>query len=411
MKVLYGHCLSDPNHPAVRMVRSIAAELRSLGDDVTVHEPEVARPNHDAFVAESAQPARKRFRRLRNLLWFAKTLRHDRRALATDMAAIRAFRPDVVLARHDAYRGSLVRAARACGVPVVVYADAPVAHEIRNWSDDTSSASKRFHPPGLVEYYEKHHLAMSSAIIAVSEPGKRCLETYALDVPISVIRNGVDESFLGELPDPDRKRQLRKEFGIDTPFLAGFVGTFKPFHGTALLAELMKRTADWKDLRWMLVGDGPRKADLLRSLGESAVRVTDLGRQPGDRLPELYRMMDFAVAPYPPSVHPFHFCPLKILEAEASGAVVLASDRGDIPALLGDGSCGVVVPDDSVETWAASLSALMKDPDRLRILSRKALEFIENHHTWNNSARNLRIILEQAVERQSRTGEMNDRPS
>ncbi|MBI1324689.1 glycosyltransferase [bacterium] len=398
MKILYGHCLSDPNHPAARMVHSIAEELRKPGDDVQVHEPEVAPRKTEQKATGIAASTGKRFQRLRNFLWFAKTIRHDRRALEADIAAIKAFRPDVVLARHDAYRGSLVRAARACGVPVVVYADAPVAHETRHWSDDSLAASKRFHPPGLVEYYEKRHLAMSSAIVAVSEPGKRCLEAYGLDVPITVIRNGVDEAFLGELPGPDRKRQMRLQYGIDTPFLAGFVGTFKPFHGTALLAELMKRTADWTDLRWILVGDGPRKSELLRSLGESASQVTDLGRQPGHRLPELYRLMDFAVAPYPPSEQPFHFCPLKILEAEASGAVVLASARGDIPALLGQGACGVVVPDDSVETWAASLRSLMNDPERLRKLSLEAREMIENHYTWNNSARNLRIILERAAE-------------
>lgn len=397
MKVLYGHCLSDPNHPAARMVHSIAAELRKLGDDVLVHEPEVARRNLNLGASAQSVRPEKRFQRLRNFLWFAKTILHDRRAKSADILAIQSFRPDVVLARHDAYRGSLIRAARECGVPVVVYADAPVAHEIRHWSDDFSAGSKRFHPPGLVEYYERLHLAMSSAIVAVSEPGKHCLQSYELGVPITVIRNGVDESFLVELPDSERKRSLRKALGVEAPFLAGFVGTFKPFHGTELLAELMKKTADWTDLRWILVGDGPRKAELLKSLGDSVSQVTDLGRQPANRLPELYGLMDFAVAPYPPNESPFHFCPLKILEAEASGAVVLASDRGDIPALLGNGACGVVLTDDSVETWVECLKGLMNDPERMRFLSLNAREFIENHHTWNISARNLRTILDEAV--------------
>jgi len=264
------------------MVHSIAAELRQLGDDVVVHEPEVPRRQEQGS-KDRKPPANKRFQRLRNMLWFAKTLRHDRRAMAADVAAIQAFCPDVVLARHDAYRGSLVRAARACGVPVVVYADAPVAHETRHWSDDSSASAKRFHPPGLVEYYEKHHLAMSSAIVAVSEPGRNCLQAYGLDVPITVIRNGVDQAFLGELPDAERKRQLRRSIGIEAPFVAGFVGTFKPFHGTALLAELIVRTSEWRDLHWLLVGDGPR----ISSQAEAIVCNAPCGRwhrcRPGDR--------------------------------------------------------------------------------------------------------------------------------
>ncbi len=397
MKVLYGHCLSDTNHPAARMVHSIAVELRKLGDDVVVHEPEVPW-RLDQGSKDRKPAAAKRFQRLRNMVWFAKTLRHDRRAMAADVAAIQAYRPDVVLARHDAYRGSLVRAARTCGVPVVVYADAPVAHETRHWSDDSAASAKRFHPPGLVENYEKHHLAMSSAIVAVSEPGRKCLQAYGLEVPITVIRNGVDQAFLGELPDRERKRQLRLSIGIDAPYVAGFVGTFKPFHGTALLADLIVRTSSWSDLHWLLVGDGPRKPEFMRTIGQSVRTVTDLGRQPAERLPELYRMLDFSVAPYPPSQHPFHFCPLKILEAEASGAVVLASARGDIPALLGEGTCGVVVPDDTVETWIECLRKLMNDPDRSRFLSGMARASIENQHTWSIVARNLRIILKSAAE-------------
>jgi glycosyltransferase involved in cell wall biosynthesis len=401
LRVLYGHCLSDPNHPAARMVRSIAVELEGMGDEVLVHQPEVAARGSAQKPAEPRPARPRKFQRFRNLLWFAKTLRHDRAAITADIAAIRAFAPEVVVARHDAYRGSLIRAARVCGVPVVVYADAPVAHETRHWSDDSSPAARRFHPPGLVELYESKHLAMSSAIVAVSEPGKRCLQRYGLKVPITVIRNGVDRAFLGPLPNAEEKLRLRREFGIGEPFLAGFVGTFKPFHGTALLAEVVRATAGWPDLSWIFVGDGPRKASLMSELGEAAGKVTDLGRQPPERLPQLYRMMDFAVAPYPPSEHEFHFCPLKILEAEASGAVVLASDRGDIPALLEGGRAGVVVAGETSHDWAMGLRSLMNDPAGTKEKSARARRFVENHHTWHTSACQLRNILHALSARRS----------
>jgi glycosyltransferase involved in cell wall biosynthesis len=378
------------------MVHEIAAQLNALGATVHVHEPEVTAASPNSGGTSARKPGGKRFRRLRNLLWFAKTIAHDRRAVAADLEAVRAFRPDVVVARHDAYRGSLIRASHICGVPVVVYADAPVAHETRHWSDD-SPAARRFHPPGLVEFYERRHLAMAQAIVAVSEPGKACLEAYGLSVPITVIRNGVDGKYLRPLFDPDERRRRRVELGLSSPFVVGFVGTFKPFHGIDLLESLVHETAAWPDVRWLFVGDGPRKADLMRRLGDSSANVVDLGRQPSDRLPELYRLMDIAVAPYPPSRWPFHFCPLKILEAEASGAVVVASDRGDIPALLGDGQFGVVVTDDSARTWAAEIRRLLDDPSRLQALASGARIHVENRHTWRNSALKLLKMLNALV--------------
>jgi glycosyltransferase involved in cell wall biosynthesis len=397
MKVLYGHCLPDPNHPAARMVHAIAAELRSMGDDVFVHEPEVASKKIEPQSSPVLSGTPKRFQWLRNWLWFARTIAHDRRAKAADIDAIRKFGPDVVIARHDAYRGSLIRAARSCGMPVIVYADAPVAHETRHWSDESSAAGKRFHPPRLVEWYERHHLTLSKGIVAVSEPGKRCLEAYGLKVPVTVIRNGVDRSFLGPVLSAERKRELRKEMGVDTPFLAGFVGTFKPFHGTDLLGSLVRATAGWPDLHWIFVGDGPRKPDLMKSLGPAAEKVTDLGRQPPERLPDLYRLMDFAVAPYPKSSHEFHFCPLKILEAQASGAVVLASDRGDIRALVGDGKYGIIVPGESAEDWANTLRFWMDHPSQLESIALEAHVIAKNQRAWSNAARDLRIMLNRAI--------------
>ena len=55
VRVLYGHCLDNRNHPAVRMVHQIAAELSKLGCVVQVHEPEQATPD---FIVQPSGTAR-----------------------------------------------------------------------------------------------------------------------------------------------------------------------------------------------------------------------------------------------------------------------------------------------------------------------------------------------------------------
>ena len=55
---------------------------------------------------------------------------------------------------------------------------------------------------------------------------------------------------------------------------------------------------------------------------------------------------DVGVAPYLP-LDDFYFSPLKVLEYMAVGLCPVASDLGDLPALLGDGGRGLLVPADT----------------------------------------------------------------
>jgi len=393
VRVLYGHCLDNRNHPAARMVHQIASELFKLGCVVEVHEPEIVHPNLTNLSSDTPQHDRKKFQALRDKLWFAKTIMHDRSALKADLKAIRLFRPDVVIARHDAYRGSLIRSASKLKIPVIVYADAPVAHETRHWSDLNSPTGRRFHPPFLVEYYEKSHLQMASAVVTVSEPGRDCIETYGIACPVEIIRNGVGAEFLGPRLDKIDQKIRRAQIGLTTPYVAGFVGTFKPFHGTEILGSLIRAIKQRSDLSWLLVGDGPCKATLLESLGDAAGQVVDLGMQPSERLPEHYRLMDIAVAPYPFSQHAFHFCPLKILEAQASGAVVVASARGDIPSMLSYGSHGIPVYEETLDHWVDTIDMLLNNPKCRNLIAQNSQEFIQQKYTWANSAQALHELV------------------
>ena len=62
--------------------------------------------------------------------------------------------------------------------------------------------------------------------------------------------------------------------------------------------------------------------------------------------------MDVAIAPYTEEAPPW-LCPLKILQYRAQGVPVVAADRGDCRALVGDGG-EIVAPSlaDRPDLWA-----------------------------------------------------------
>src|SRR5262249_31386698 len=160
--------LADDHNAAAQMVDRVADALRGLGHEVMVHRS-FGPALHGADVDRGVAARRKPSARLRNAVWFARALGRNRPMYRHDLGALRAFRPDVVLARQDAYCMSMPRAARRLGVPVVTYADAPVAYETRVFAAHVG----RWHPPGLVEAIERWTLRQSRAVVTVSHPAAR----------------------------------------------------------------------------------------------------------------------------------------------------------------------------------------------------------------------------------------------
>ena len=170
MRVLYSHYLESDDHPAVRMVQAIAEQLRLRGHEVLVH----AMPGRPRSAPRPSNGGGG----LRGKLWFVKALARNRARLRRDQEALRSFRPDVVLARQDAYCWSMPAAARRESVPLVTYADAPVAYETRLYSPP-----QRWHPPGLVESIERYTLRQSRAVVTVSHTAARLLGMYGCAAP------------------------------------------------------------------------------------------------------------------------------------------------------------------------------------------------------------------------------------
>ena len=105
----------------------------------------------------------------------------------------------------------------------------------------------------------------------------------------------------------------------------------KPWHGFERLA----RVASALGARLALIGSPPAQAP------PGALLPGNLGPQD---LADAVAALDLGLAPYPDDAPPW-FCPLKILDYRAQGTPVIATDRGECRALVGEGG-QVVEPGD-----------------------------------------------------------------
>jgi glycosyltransferase involved in cell wall biosynthesis len=391
MRILFSHYLASDDHPATRMVHAAAAEIAQLGHRVLVHRTQdlAAAPRTTSDLSSDSSPPTRGC--LRRSLWFLRELERNRRGYQRDRQALLRFRPDVVICRQDAYRFSMPLACARLGIPLVTFADAPVAYETRHFNGE-----RRWHPPGLVERIERWGLQRSREVVAISQPTAKLIRQLGFDGPVTVVPNGVDVQRFGPRSEPLRLA-LRDRYGITTPLVAGFLGTFRAFHGLPLLRDVIRQSLNRSDVTWILIGDGPERATLETLAGHPRVRL--LGARPATEIPDLLATFDVMVVPHQRLVSEFYFCPIKVLEGMASGLACLASQQGDIPTLLDHGRAGVLVPDDRLDNWVDALHGLLDDPRRMRMLGRAARARVEANYTWPQVGYRLESVLQSAGSR------------
>lgn len=388
MKIFYSHYLASDEHPAARMVASISKALEKLGHEVKIHRSAPREPMiPKTAMGTGTKPKGGLVQSLKNGIWFLKALSRNRKYYPNDFKAVEQFQPDIILSRQDAYCYSVAQVARQTGIPMVTYADAPVAYEVRHFE-----STNRWNPPGLVERIERFQLTSGKAIITISQGSARILERYRLKVPIHVVPNGVDPP-RGPLPDGQEKSVRREQWGIKGKRLIGFAGSFKAFHGLDLLARLMESTSHREDTQWLLIGDGPG-LDRFREMGSGwkyPPKIT--GWIQTSQVQDLLELVDVAVAPHARTHGEFYFCPLKLLDYAKAGCAILGSDQGDVPGLLGGDQGGAWVDQDATEIWAAKLKDLLDHPVKSQIMGEIARSKVIHGLTWDHTASQIDKIL------------------
>lgn len=278
---------------------------------------------------------------------------------------------DLVYERHSLWSFAGMEHARDWGAAGLLEVNAPLIEE--------QATHRALVDREAAERVAARAFAAASALLAVSSALARRLDRHpAARGRVHVVPNAVaPERF------PVGLRATRP--AAEGAFTVGFVGSLKPWHGLAVLAEAFARLRERRPAsRLLVVGDGPGRAAFESALTARGVReAAELtGSVPPEAVPRLLASMDVAVAPYPPQAE-FYFSPLKLYEYMAAGLPVVASRIGQIQEAIRDGVDGVLCPPGDAPALAAALLRLADDPALRVRLGRAARQIVIAERTWS----------------------------
>jgi len=291
-------------------------------------------------------------------------------------------RPDLLLTYNFGAIDALI-AARWCG-------GIPAVHHEDGFGPDEVLALKRRRV-----WMRRLLLPRTRRLVVISETLRKIALEHWNETPLHVrfIPNGID---IASHTPRDGNPPLREQLGIPQAcVLVGAVGHLRPEKNLARLFAAAALAAKQADVRLLVVGEGPMRAELEQQAASPALagRVHFAGHVADPR--PYYRAMDvFALSSDTEQM------PIALLEAMATHLPAVATNVGDVLAMLpGEQAAFVTLPgaQGCVEALAASIVRLSAEPALRSKLGERNFLRARQHYSQQAMTEAYREVYAQAI--------------
>jgi glycosyltransferase involved in cell wall biosynthesis len=298
----------------------------------------------------------------------------ERAAQASDRAVpmvLDTIDPQLVYERYALWGRSATSWARRHDVPSILEVNSPLI--------DEQATYRELADPAAAQVVARSVFSAATVISCVSAGVAAWVRGITGDDSrILTLPNGVDT---GRIEPAARGLTT----AAATPFVVGFLGTLKAWHGVDVLIDGMADLSCAPDgaggWRLLVVGDGPLRDQLTARAAKVGVAAEFVGAVHPDQVGAQLQRMDIACAPYP-DCDDHYFSPLKVYEYLAAGLPVVASSIGQIPDILDHGRLGRLVRPGDHRELAEALVQLRADGGERRRLATAGRDAAERRHTW-----------------------------
>jgi glycosyltransferase involved in cell wall biosynthesis len=317
---------------------------------------------------------------------------------------VNAILAGVLLARkrHDlVYATSPPLFVGASGLALSVLRRLPLVFEVRDlWPESAVALGELKNPRviALAERLERACYRRARKIILTTREMKNHLEKHGIPAAkMQVVRNGANPDLFRF--DPAARQQIRDELGLEGKFVvvyAGLIGLAQALPSVLEAADLAQTRAS--GVHFVLVGDGPKKAELLaQAERRQLANVTFVPAQPRERVPAYLSAADAALIPLVRE-RLIGALPSKMFDAMACERPILLSAEGEALLVLEQEQVGLSVPPEAPERLCEAILTLKQDPVQARKYGQRGRPAVIARYSRQAQARQLESILSAVVE-------------
>lgn len=242
----------------------------------------------------------------------------------------------------------------------------------------------------LHRWITKHALAHAGAVTAT---GLRLAEATLPFMPegkdVSVIPYGVDVDQFQREPGANRME------APDGPVTVGAVARLSPEKGLDVLLRATARLrVQGVDVRVLLVGDGPSRAELVRLAAELKLedRIEFAGEVAHDDVKAMLERMDIFAIP-----STWEGFGVAALEASAMELPVVGSRIHGLPDVVIEGETGLLVPPADPVPLADAIATLARNPQLRQRMGQAGWAFVQKEYRWQDNARLMEALYDEML--------------
>lgn len=198
-------------------------------------------------------------------------------------------------------------------------------------------------------------------------------------IPTFLLRNGIDTNqfkILGNRADFRETHQFNQ-----TDFIIAYAGIIGHAQGLEILVEAANLLQQNKNIKFMLVGDGPVKDSLIKLAQKYTLNnITFINSIPRSQMPDVIAACDCYVTPLRKNDLFLGAIPSKIFEPLYFGKPVLLGVNGEAKALFVDeGKCALHFEPENLQQLVQGIKLLYSDAALYNTLSTNGTTYVANN--------------------------------
>ena len=192
--------------------------------------------------------------------------------------------------------------------------------------------------------------------------------------------NGADTDFLRPLPPNQR---LLDRWGLHGKKVFVYVGTHAFYHGLEVLIEAATRLRERSDIAFLLIGDGPERARMIRMSSERSLQNVVFGESPYEEMDQLYSIAFASVATLRKIAVAKDMRLSKVFPSLSCSVPVIYAGIGEAAELLENNRCGVAVEPEQPELLANAIARLADDRTLRDGMGAAGRTLVEKEYSWS----------------------------